>query len=254
MPNELLIIAGVILFFSSLVQSMIGFAFNLIAIPLLIWSGFGLAEAVVLTSVPIFVQLVTNSWKLRDAVVWDDLKIPVLLRYITLPAGIWLLYFVNGQDTVIIKQFVGVVLLLILFADIFISFSVEKRLPYIWTIFAFGLSGLMLGMLGMGGPPVVLWLMAHDWSARRSRAFITTLFLMASPIQIALLYYKLDSSITDMFFWGIVATPIVIIAALIGSKIGDSFDKKKLRKMVMFFLFLTAILSIFSPYLRSSLS
>jgi len=68
MPIEQLVIAAVILFFSSMVQGMIGFAFNLIAIPLLIWNGFGLAQSVVLTSIPIFVQLTTNSWKLRDEI------------------------------------------------------------------------------------------------------------------------------------------------------------------------------------------
>jgi len=65
MGTEQLILAAMILFFSSMVQAMIGFAFNLIAIPLLIWTGFSLAEAVVLTSIPIFVQLLTNTYKLQ---------------------------------------------------------------------------------------------------------------------------------------------------------------------------------------------
>jgi len=111
---------------------------------------------------------------------------------------------------------------------------------------------LMLGMLGMGGPPVVLWLMAHNWSVKRSKAFITTLFLVASPVQIALLYYKLDSIVTQTFLWGIMATPIVIIAALIGAKISDRFDKQKMRKVVMFFLLLTALMSILSPYITNT--
>ena len=252
MPIEQLVVAAVILFFSSMVQGMIGFAFNLIAIPLLIWNGFGLAQAVVLTSIPIFVQLTTNSWKLRDEIVWSDLKLPIILRYITLPLGIWLLYFIDTQGTTVIKQFVGIVLLLIIFIDFFISFSYREKLPIVWTIFAFGLSGLMLGMLGMGGPPVVLWLMAHNWSVKRSKAFITTLFLVASPVQIALLYYKLDSIVTQTFLWGIMATPIVIIAALIGAKISDRFDKQKMRKVVMFFLLLTALMSILSPYITNT--
>ena len=46
MGTEQLVIVALILFFSSLTQAMIGFAFNLIAIPLLIWSGLSLAEAV----------------------------------------------------------------------------------------------------------------------------------------------------------------------------------------------------------------
>jgi len=251
MSTEQLILAAVILFFSSMTQAMIGFAFNLIAIPLLIWAGFSLAEAVVLTSIPIFVQLITNAYKLRDAIVWQDVLPAALIRYITLPIGIMLLYAINHLDTAYIKQLVGVMLLLILVTQLKVTFKPRQSLHFAWTVLAFGLSGIMLGMLGMGGPPVVLWLMAHHWEPKRTRAFITTVFLFASPIQIILLYWKFGAELFDTFVWGIAATPIVIIAALIGVKIGNSFDRERLKKAIMFFLFLTAIISIVSPYFTS---
>jgi len=251
MGAEQLIIAAVILFFSSMTQAMIGFAFNLIAIPLLIWTGFALAEAVVLTSIPIFVQLMTNAWKLREAIVWKDVIPAASIRYITLPIGIGLLYVINHLDTAYIKQLVGVMLLLILATQLFITFKPREQLHFVWSILAFGLSGIMLGMLGMGGPPIVLWLMAHHWEPKRTRAFITTVFLFASPVQIILLYGKFGEELSHAFIWGIAATPIVIISALIGVRIGNNFDKVRLKKAVMFFLFLTAVISIISPYLSS---
>ena len=251
MGAEQLIIAAVILFFSSMTQAMIGFAFNLIAIPLLIWTGFALAEAVVLTSIPIFVQLTTNAWKLREAIVWKDVIPAASIRYITLPIGIGLLYVINHLDTAYIKQLVGVMLLLILATQLFITFKPREQLHFVWSILAFGLSGIMLGMLGMGGPPIVLWLMAHHWEPKRTRAFITTVFLFASPVQIILLYGKFGEELSHAFIWGIAATPIVIISALIGVRIGNNFDKVRLKKAVMFFLFLTAVISIISPYLSS---
>jgi uncharacterized membrane protein YfcA len=116
---------------------------------------------------------------------------------------------------------------------------------------AFSISGIMLGTLGMGGPAIVLWLMAHQWEPKRTRAFITTVFLFASPVQIALLYWKFGAELSHAFVWGILAAPLVIFGALIGVRIGNSFDKKRLKTMVMFFLFLTAILSILSPYLSN---
>jgi len=249
MGTEPLIIAAVILFFSSMTQAMIGFAFNLIAIPLLIWTGFSLAEAVVLTSIPIFVQLTTNAWKLKEEIVWSDVLPAAAIRYFTLPVGIGLLYMLNHLDTAYIKQLVGIMLLLILATQLFVTFKPRASLHFAWSILAFGLSGIMLGMLGMGGPPIVLWLMAHHWEPKRTRAFITTVFLFASPVQIALLYWKFGAEFSQAFIWGIAATPIVIAAALIGVKIGNSFDRERLKKAVMFFLFLTALLSIFSPYL-----
>jgi uncharacterized membrane protein YfcA len=251
MGTEHLIIAAIILFISSMTQAMIGFAFNLLAIPLLIWTGFSLAEAVVLTSIPIFVQLSTNAYKLREDIVWKDITTPVIIRYLSLPVGIWLLYYVDHLDTAYIKQLVGVMLLLILLTQIFVSFRPREHLHLGWTFLAFSISGIMLGTLGMGGPAIVLWLMAHQWEPKRTRAFITTVFLFASPVQIALLYWKFGAELSHAFVWGILAAPLVIFGALIGVRIGNSFDKKRLKTMVMFFLFLTAILSILSPYLSN---
>jgi len=249
MPTEHLIIAALVLLGASMIQAMIGFAFNLIAIPLLIWGGFSLAESVAMTSIPIFVQLSLNSWKLRHHIVVRDLPLPVIIRFITLPIGIALLYTINGLDTTLIKQFVGVILLGIILVQLFVHFKPREHLHHVWDIIAFGLSGMMLGMTGMGGPPVVVWLMAHDWNPMRTRAFVSILFLVSAPVQIALLYWKLGEQVGDAFVWGVAFLPLVIIATLVGIRIGNTFDKKRLEKAVMFFLFLTALVSIFSPYL-----
>ncbi len=249
---EQIFFAMLILFLASMTQAMIGFAFNLLAIPLLIWVGFSLPEAVVLTVIPIFVQLVTNAWRLRDAIVWRDVAWPVLIRYLTLPIGIGLLHALSQLDTTLIKQWVGGMLLVILAVEAFATFQPRENLPLRWSILAFGLSGVMLGMLGMGGPPVVLWLMAHNWAPRRTRAFITTVFLFASPVQVGLLYWQFGTHLLESFVLGISATPVVIAGALIGGTIGNGFDTEKLRRAVMLFLFLTALISIASPYLQGS--
>ena len=33
-------------------------------------------------------------------------------------------------------------------------------------------SGVLAGLCGMGGPPLVLWAMAHDWPTQRIRGFL----------------------------------------------------------------------------------
>ncbi len=249
MGAEPILLAAVILFVSSLIQAMIGFAFNLIAIPLLIWSGFSLAESVAMTAIPIFVQLSLNSWKLRRHIVWRDLPVPVTVRFLTLPVGITLLYTINTLDTRTIKQVVGIILLGIIFVQLFVHFRPRDRFPLVWDLLAFGLSGTMLGMIGMGGPPVVVWLMAHGWAPLRTRAFVSVLFFVAAPVQIALLYWKLGAQVGHAFVLGVVLLPVVIVATLIGIRIGNTFDRKRLEQAVILFLFLTALVSIVSPYL-----
>lgn len=244
-----LVLAALILLGASMVQAVAGFAFNLIAIPLLIWSGLSLPQSIAITAIPIFVQLSVSGYKLRDAVVWHDLKLPILIRYLTLPIGVTLLYSLSHLDTTTVKQVVGGILLLIVIVQTRVRFKPREHLPRTWDLIAFSLSGIMLGMVGMGGPPVVVWLMAHHWSARRSRAFVTLLFWVAAPVQIALLWWKLGDQVAEAFGWGLAATPLVIIATLIGVRIGDRFDREKLRRLILGLLFLTAVVSIVTPYL-----
>jgi len=243
-------LAAVILFGASLIQSMIGFAFNLIAIPLLVWSGFTLGESVAMTAIPIFVQLSLSGWQLRGHIIPREIVRPALIRFLTLPAGIALLAWINAADTAIIKTFVGVVLLAILFIQHTVRFTPRTHLHPLWDWLAFGLSGLMLGMVGMGGPPVVLWLMAHDWPPKRIRAFVTALFWIAAPVQIALLYGRLGDEAARAFGWGLLLLPVVIVAALLGVRIGNTFDRARLQQAVTLFLFLTAIASMITPWLK----
>ncbi len=85
---EMLGAAAAILFLSSILQSIIGFAFNLLAIPLLLWSGFTLAQAVAVTSVPILIQVSVATWKLRIHVPWREVLPAAGIRYLFLPVGI----------------------------------------------------------------------------------------------------------------------------------------------------------------------
>ncbi|WP_457606525.1 sulfite exporter TauE/SafE family protein [Nitratifractor sp.] len=247
--TEMIAFASLILFLSSLVQSVIGFAFNLLAIPLLIWGGFSLAQGVALTSIPILVQVSIATWKLREHVPWREVLPTSGIRYLALPVGISLLYLVNRLDPLHVKQIVGAVLLLILASQHWIRIEPRERLPLGWDLLAFGLSGVMLGMIAMGGPPVVLWLMAHDWSALKSRAFMSALFLLAAPVQLALLYWKLGAEVSASFLLGLWMVPLVVAGSLLGIRLGNRLDRERLRKLILFFLFLTGLVSILSPWL-----
>ncbi len=249
MDTASLIYAALILLGASFVQAMIGFAFNLLAIPLLIWSGFSLGQSIAITAIPILIQLLISAFKQRRSLVADDLALGIGVRFVTLPIGIMLLYTLDQLDPNTIKPFVGAVLLLIVLSEWFVHFVPRAHLGRGWDLLAFGMSGLMLGVIGMGGPPIVLWLMAHDWPPKRSRAFVTWLFLASAPIQIGLLYWKLDETALKGFAIGTALLPIVIVGTLLGNWIGDRFDEKRFKQIVHLFLLLTALISIVSPLL-----
>ncbi|MDX1810063.1 MAG: sulfite exporter TauE/SafE family protein [Sulfurospirillaceae bacterium] len=251
MSVSLLIIVGCILLFCSAIQGIVGFAFNIFAIPLLIWSGLGLSEAISITSIPILVQSATSTYKLRAHVRWRDVGIASFIRYLSIPVGIYLLTLINAFDKESIKQVVGIAILFVVASQVFLKVKPRESIGFVWTFIAFFASGITLGMVSMGGPPAVIWVMANKWSAITSRAFLSALFFFAAPMQIALLYYNFGSTLLNYFLIGLLFSPVVIIGTLIGVKLGAFLDRDMLKKIVLSLLVLTSVISIISPYLRS---
>jgi len=247
---SIIIIIGCILLFCSAIQGIVGFAFNIFAIPLLIWSGLELSEAISITSIPILVQSATSTYKLRAHVRWSDVGIASFIRYLSIPIGIYLLILISAFDKDTIKQFVGVAILFVVASQLFLKVDPREHIHFFWTFLSFFTSGITLGMVSMGGPQAVLWVMAHKWSAMTSRAFLSALFFFAAPMQIVLLYYHFGNTLLSYFLIGLLFSPVVIIGTLIGVKLGDFLDRGMLRKIVIFLLILTSVVSILSPYLK----
>jgi uncharacterized membrane protein YfcA len=250
MSITLISLIGLILFFCSTIQGAVGFAFNIFAIPLLIWSGLSLPQAITVTSIPIFMQSLTSTYKLRTYVKWKEVAIGTLFRYIGLPLGIYLLTLINSFDKNDIKQVVGVVILLIVALQSLFKVEPKEKVGWFWTVVSFLSSGLFLGMISMGGPPVILWVMAHRWSALEIRAFLSALFFIASPFLLGLLYYNFGKELLDYFITGLSFTPVVVLGTLLGVKLGNRLNHKKLKKIVMGLLVLTSVVSIISPYFK----
>lgn len=248
---SIIVVVGVILFLCSTIQGIVGFAFNIFAIPLLIWSGLGLDEAISLTTIPIFFQSATSTYKLRSHVMWKDVGLGTLYRYIGIPIGIYLLGFIAGFDKSSVKQVVGVAILLVVLSQLYGKVESKRAVSPIWTFVAFFTSGLTLGMVSMGGPPAVIWVMAQRWTAIKTRAFLSALFFLASPLQVILLYYSFGDRLLSFFILGLAFSPLVVIGTLWGVKLGEFLDREKLKKIILTLLIITSLVSIFSPYLKS---
>jgi len=233
-----------------MLQGAVGFAFNIFAIPLLILSGLSLPASATVTSIPIFIQSFTSSYKLRRYIPYKDVIIGSILRYLGLPIGIYILIFLNDFKRESVKQVIGVVILCIVILQKYLKIKPKERVSFLWTFLAFFISGITLGAVSMGGPPVVFWVMAHKWSALKIRAFLSALFFTASPFLLALLYYNFKDTLQDYFITGLLFTPVVVAGTLIGVKIGNRFDEKRLKKIILGFLILTSLVSILSPYFK----
>ena len=105
----------------------------------------------------------------------------------------------------------------------------------------------MAGAIGMGGPPVVLYSMAHDWPAARARAFLWLLFLTWMPCQLAMLLAIEGEGVTHVSLWSVAVIPLVLIATRLGNRAGDRLDRRRLRIATFALLLVLAAMSVAGP-------
>lgn len=241
----LLIAAALIMFFGSIVQGAIGFALGMIAVPLLVEAGYSLAQAVALTTLAIGIQVLFGAWQLRAHIPWNDVKLAAAVRYLTVPIGVLLLLSVETMDVDEMKRLVGLGVLTGAMIRGFARSNAEREMPLIVSIITFCLSGVLQGLVAMGGPPVVLWMTTREWRAQQARAFTMTLFLLNAPLQVLLLLFLSQTMSIDVLLIALALTPLIYLGTRIGVQIGDEFSKPALNKVALGVLLLIALNAIF---------
>lgn len=242
-----LIYAALIVAGCSVIQSAVGFGFGLFAIPLLIFAGLDLPSATALIVAATSVQTTFTTWHFRKDVPWRPAIRSILVRNATLPIGAWLMVQLSAAGIPIVKQVIGGILLTVVLVFFFAKIQPRHRVHPIWELPAFVGSGVLGGMVGMGGPTLVLWVMAHDWSNRQTRSFLLFNFLSTSPVQIALLAYFFGAEVLLVACVGLLFAPILFVGTRFGLSVGNRFSRDTLRTISLILLLFLAISALAEP-------
>jgi uncharacterized membrane protein YfcA len=244
------VLVALILLASSVLQGAVGFASGLLGIPLLVLTGMGLPEAVAISLVASAVQNCTAAWQLRHEIDYRGALRPMLIRFALLPLGTLTLWWLGRESKDLAGQMVGGVILAILLLQWTLRIAPQPRLHPAWEWLAFSAAGFLLGLCGMGGPPMVLWVMAHDWSMARGRAFLYFLFATGIPVQAFFLWLAFGSEILWAMLLGLAAMPVLLVGIYIGLALAKVIPDRVLRILATTVLVLIAISSIVMPWLR----
>jgi len=220
------------------------------AIPPLVWLGMPLANAIAIVMSASFIQSAWASYHLRS-----DIKLPVtlpfvIIRNLVMPIGVLILRYINKLDQSTTAQLIGIVLLIIVVILWMWKVQPVDHIHVGWGIGTSLSSGLMAGMFGMGGPPLVLWVMAHNWTNRQTRAFLLFNVMATSPLQLGVLWLMIGSSIGNAILWGLAFSPVVLIGAQIGLWCGQAISRTWLQKVAYSLLVLLACCSILVPLVK----
>ena len=240
-----LLSAGMILLFGSSVQGAIGFGLGMIAIPLLIDAGFSLSQAVALATVLIGIQALFGAYQLRPHIPWSDIKPAAIVRFLTVPLGVLLLLSVESLNTAEVKRLVGAGVLLGVIVRGFAKQEAHRQLPKALSTAAFALSGILQGLVAMGGPPLVLWMTTRNFRAKQARAFIMTLFLLNAPLQVMLLLFWSETMNLDVIPMALLLSPLIFIGTTAGVRVGNRFSKLMLNRAALVILLLIALNAVF---------
>jgi len=247
-----IILVGLALVSACALQGAVGFGAGLFAIPLIVWIGGSLPSAITITMGGILVQTMWNIYRYRGHVQVREVMPMFAMRMLTMPIGVALLGMLVTTGPARVKQAVGGMLLLVLGVQWLSKVQPRERVGWVWTVLAGGSSGLTAGLVGMGGPPVVLWVMAHDWSSKKSRSFLWLTYLILIPFNLVVLAYRFGNEIWGSLLLGLCLAPLVVVGSEAGMRLGALMSRERLRSAAFVLLFLLAVASILGPLLDTS--
>ena len=220
---------------AGLVLGFTGFGGALVMMPLLAIL-FGPVEALGLMGISTFLASLPIGWTAARKTNWPEVGPMIISLMITVPIGmIFLFYF----DPVIIKRVIGIS---VIAATLVLYFGWVYRGPRntVMSIISGGLCGWLTGFSGIGGPPVVVYILASDDTAAVQRSGIV---MISVTVMGALLLSLIWNGVltTETLVRGILLTPFQVISAKVGEKLFYLAPERFFRGIAIWALMLAGI-------------
>lgn len=238
---------AIVLSLGTFIQSASGFAAGLLIMSILVWAGYPIPEAQIALLIATIPQNIWGVWSFRDAIETKRLFWPAVGRLGFLPVGIATLWWMDTLPPERIKQVVGGLMLAITLTIVFFQVSPRERLHPAWGFIAFPASGFLQGLVGMGGPAMVLWVQAHDWDTRRSRGFLFAMYLISLFPAMAMITYTFGRRVGPAAVMALLLMPLLLAVTNYGLRAGTWLGRKRLRRLTIALLIFVATMSLLAP-------
>lgn len=231
------------------VQSAAGFAAGLLIVPALLWFGYLIPEAQTSLLVATIPQNLWGVWSFRDSISFRQVAAPGAARIAFLPIGALLLIELESYSLVTIRQVVGGVVLAVTLAIMLLRPEPRDGLSPLWAVIAFPISGLLQGLVGMGGPAMVLWVQAHDWGTKRVRGFLFVMYLLSILPALVILYLFFGDRVIRPGLIAAALIPLLLLVTYAGLQFGTWLGRKRLRNVTLWLLLLMGLSGLAAPWL-----
>ncbi len=220
------------------IQSVTGFGFALVAVPLLALL-LDPAPAVVSTTV---VSLLISAAVIREDrhhIRWRDAGVVSVAGLAAMPLGLWVLTAVSAQA---LTAWIAVVLLL---STALVARGLQLPSGRATEVAVGATSGVLLTSTGMNGPPLVVAFQAQRMPPRPFRGTLSAVFLVEGVAAVALLGIggQLTSTALTAAAVGI---PMLVVGWLVGNRWFHKLDPEIFRAFVLWLLVASAVVALAS--------
>jgi len=241
--------AAAILGVASTLQGAVGFGMGLFSIPLLVWSGFPLPQAVAMLVGASFAQTAYGTYREREWVNWR-LTLPIAaMQWLFIPLGVLSMSYLVRADGDVVKQAIGLAVIVAVTARLLIRPEPRDEVGAGWAALAGSVSGFIGGLVGMGGPPLVFFALAHRWEKDRFRAFLWSQFFLATPVIVIALCFRFGLELLELFAIGLATAPVLVVGTRVGLAITHRWNAGRLSIAVVALLYVIGLSSVLGPYL-----
>jgi uncharacterized membrane protein YfcA len=222
---------------AAMAQTIAGFGFALIAVPVFV-AAFDVRDGIVLTTLlgvlNSGVLAVTN----RASVPWGTVGPMLLGAILAMPLGLLVLLLAPAD---VIRLLVGV-------ATITMALALLRGLRFgdrsVRSELAVGaLSGALNTSTGANGPPVVLYLQGREFPPAEFRAALAVFFFACNVV--TLLMFGASGVVSrDAVLLFTVAVPAIVVGNIAGAVIASRVQAEAFRRLVFVLLFASAFSAI----------
>ena len=250
-PLNIILFIALIVFVASFLQGATGLVFAMLMMPLLLWTGYSLAEASMFTALITFITTSITVFRVKETINWELIWPEMYLRIAAMAVGIFLLAILTMLDSAFISQVIGLLLL----GSVLLQLTVKSAWPA-WVTSAS--DGLLQGMVGFGGPAIFLWLKTKSTSHKDNRAFLTATFWTLLPIQLILLLGSFGESLFKVSTEALLLLPLALVGLAVGLWYSSYSNRKGSWALwndqnfgfpLQGLLIIVAVLSLMAPYI-----
>jgi uncharacterized protein len=225
------------------VQTVAGFGFALVTVPLFV-AVLDVQDAVVLTTLVGIINntlLAQRSWR---HIPWPTVGPMLAGAFAGMPMGLMVLLYAPPDA---LRIAVGVSTI-VMAAALALGLRIPDRT--ITGEVAVGLaSGVLNTSIGMNGPPVVVYLQGREHTPGEMRGALAIFFFVCNVATLGIFAASLTITRTSLALWPL-TLPAVGVGSLVGARLAANIGAARFRRLVFALLAASAVSAIASSFVR----